>query len=730
MSTGHDMKRIDRLLADMSLEEKLGQLTMLATGAAVTGPTSTSAVAEQVRAGGVGHVLNLVGRDLICDLQRTALTESRLGVPLLFALDVLHGFHTLFPIPLAEAGTFDPELWEWTAREAAREAMADGLAMTFAPMLDVARDPRWGRCAEGPGEDPWLAAAIARAKVRGFQHAPRGAPFGLAAVAKHFLAYGAATAGRDYASVDVSARTLREVYSPPFAAAVEAGVAAVMPAFHDIAGEPLTASEALLKGWLRERLGFDGLIVSDYHAIAELIDHGVAADLTQAAALALNAGVDVDMMSDAYRRGLPEALARGLVQSAQIDAAVRRVLVLKERLGLFEDPYRERVKDPGGDLAVRRERRARARSVATRSLVLLKNERDVLPLLSSAATLAVLGPLADAPRQMRGPWWGAAEPDDAVSVLEGLRRALPASVLLSASGVSLEGEGTRLESEARGDFAAALEAVERADAVVLCLGEGAEMSGEAASRACPDLPGDQAAFADAVLERAARRASPVILVLFSGRPLIVPALMERADAVLAAWFPGCEAGNAIAEVLAGHASPSGRTAMSWPRAVGQIPVFFGQRPGGRPYAARQRFTSQYLDLPVGPLFAFGHGLGFGRCRLERLRVSAPTLRLEESLTVEVEVIHEAGRALEETLFLFVRDPVASVARPVLELKGFGKIRLAPGESGTLTLTLRGAELCFPGADLEPVFEPGRLEILVGPCADPARLLGTHIELVG
>ncbi|HLW24462.1 MAG TPA: glycoside hydrolase family 3 N-terminal domain-containing protein [Steroidobacteraceae bacterium] len=730
------MKRIDRLLADMTLEEKLGQLTMVATGAAVTGPTSTSAVAEQVRAGGVGHVLNLVGRPAISELQRTALEHSRLGVPLLFGLDILHGYHTLFPIPLAEAGTFDADLWQWTARTAAREAVADGLAMTFAPMLDVARDPRWGRCAEGPGEDPWLAAAMARAKVQGFQHAGSGKPLALAAVAKHFLAYGAATAGRDYASAEVSERTVREVYAPPFAAAVEAGVAAIMPAFHDLGGEPMTSSERLIRGLLRARLGFDGVIVSDYHAIAELIDHGVAVDLIEAAALALNAGVDIDMMSDAFRAGLPEALARGRVRMEQIEAAVRRVLVLKERLGLFEDPYREHVlarsgaaggSSGGGDTPAAAttpvEVRAGARQVATRSLVLLKNGRDVLPLQAAALrTLAVLGPLADARREMRGPWWGAAEPDDAVTVLEGMRRALPASEVLTAAGVSLDGA-------LREDLPAALEAAERADAVVLCLGEGTEMSGEAASRATPDLPGEQGAFASAVLERTARRGTPVIFVLFSGRPLLLGGFIERADAVLAAWFPGCEAGNAIADVLTGRSSPTGRTVMSWPRAAGQIPIFFGQRRGGRPTQAGERFTSRYLDLPAEPLFPFGHGLGFGCCRLERLRVSAPTLRREESLEVAVEVVHERGRAIEETLFLFVRDPVASVARPALELRGFGKIHLAPGESGTVTFTLRGRELCFLGPDLEPVYEAGTLEVLVGPCADASRLLATRIELI-
>src|ERR1700689_1892201 len=400
----HHMSRIEALIRDMTLVEKLGQLTMTAAGYAVTGPVIAGDSTDAIKAGTIGNLLNLFGAGHVHELQRIAIEQSRLGIPLVTSFEVIPGHRTLFPVPLAEAALFDPDAWALTARESAKEAAAEGLAMTFAPMLDVARDPRWGRSAEGPGEDPWLAARIAEAKVRGFQGTNLAAADALAAVAKHYCAYGAVTAGRDYASVDISDRTLHEVYLPAFAAAVASGVAAVMPAFNDLAGIPMTANGALLKGWLRERLGFDGVIVSDYNAVAELIHHGIAADLPHAAALALNAGVDIDMMGGAYRHGLPIALDRGWVASVDIDEAVRRVLTLKWRLGLFDDPYR-RGTDPETKEAIGVRRRL-ARAAAARSLVLLKNDANALP-LPGGVRVAVIGPLADAPRDMRGPWSAA-----------------------------------------------------------------------------------------------------------------------------------------------------------------------------------------------------------------------------------------------------------------------------------------------------------------------------------
>src|SRR3984957_2836555 len=416
------MNRIEALIGGMTLAEKLGQLTMTAAGYTVTGPVIAGDSTAAIKAGTIGNLLNMVGAAHVREMQRLAVEESRLGIPLLIGFDVVHGHRILFPIPLGEASLFDPETWTQTAREAAKEAAADGLAMTFAPMLDVARDPRWGRSAEGPGEDPWLGARIAEAKVRGFQAANLAAADSLAAVAKHFCAYGAVTAGRDYASVDISERTVREVYLPPFAAAVASGVTAVMPAFTDLAGVPVTANKALLRGWLRGRFGFKGVIISDYNAIAELMHHGIAADLAEAAAHALTAGVDIDMMADAYRRGLPVALERGLVTMAEIDESVRRVLTLKEQLGLFVDPYRRGAIPEHA--AARTHRRQLARAVGARAIVMLKNDGETLPLAGPLRRVAVIGPLADAPAEMRGPWWGAAGADGQVSVVAGWRGGL------------------------------------------------------------------------------------------------------------------------------------------------------------------------------------------------------------------------------------------------------------------------------------------------------------------
>ena len=712
------MNRIGALIAAMTLAEKLGQLTMTAAGYTVTGPVIAGDSTDAIRAGTIGSLLNLYGAGQVHEMQRLAVEESRLGIPLLIAFDVIHGHRTLFPVPLGEAALFDPAAWELTAREAATEAAVDGIAMAFAPMLDVSRDPRWGRTAEGPGEDPWLGAQIAAAKVRGFQGSDLAAAAALAAVAKHFCAYGPVTAGRDYASVDISERSVHEVHLPPFAAAIAAGAAGVMPAFTDLAGIPMTAHVGLLRGVLRGRLGFDGVIVSDYNAIAELMHHGVAADLAEAATLALKAGVDIDMMANAYRIGLPAALQRELVSMTEIDDAVRRVLTLKLRLGLFEQPYR---RGASADSAPALERRRRlAREIGARAVVMLKNDA-ALPLPGAMRRLAVIGPLADAADQMCGPWSLVGQPGTYVSVVAGLRSALPGAQVVHSPGVTIAGDDIS-------GIAGTLDICSAADAVILCVGEAAAMSGEAASRACLDLPGQQRRLALSVIDRAKALGKPVIAILFSGRPLAVPWLIERADAVLAAWFPGCEAGHSIADVITGQVSPSGRTPMSWPRAVGQIPIFFGQRPSGRPADPDNTYTSKYLDLPNEPLFPFGYGLSYGRFSLSNLRVAPHEVTISEQIEVRVDVANDGARAAEQTVFLFIHDRIASVARPLLELKGFGKIALRPGESGTVTLYIAAAELRFLGLELRPVFEPGEVEIMVGPCADRSLMLVQSIRL--
>ena len=709
------MRTVESLIEQMTLEEKIGQMTLVSAGWVVTGPKVSGDYMAQIRAGRIGAISNLWGAQETREVQRVAVEETRLGVPLMFVFDVIHGHRTLFPIPLAEAAAFDPELWQRTARAAATEAAADGLCLAFAPMLDVARDPRWGRIAESPGEDPWLAARFAEAKVRGFQGRDTAQPENLAATAKHLAGYGASTAGRDYASVDISERTFQEVYLPPFRAAVDAGVAAIMPAFQDLAGVPMTANAAVLRDLVRERWGFDGVMVSDHGAVAELMAHGVAGDLAEAAALALDAGIDIDLMGGAYAGGLPIALERGRVRMAQIDAAVRRVLQLKERLGLLDDPYRR----SDAALAARGEApRQLAREAARRSIVLLTNRDGVLPLPEGSRRIAVIGPLADARDDMQGPWAAAGRAAGMVTILEGLRAAMPSSEIAHARGVEIE-------AETPSDVAGALALARSAEVVLLCLGEARRMSGEAASRARPDLPGRQPELAQAVLGLG----KPVVVLLSSGRPLMVPWLFERAHAVLATWFLGSEAGHAIADVLGGRWNPTGRLPVSWPVDVGQIPIFYAQRPTGRPPDPAVHYSSKYLDLPVEPLFPFGHGLSYTRFTLSGLRTSASELRPGEAIAIECEVVNEGPAAGEETVLLFVRDPVASVARPLLELKGVAKIDLEPRRGGTVRFTLAAEDLAFLGLDLAPRLEPGVVELLVGRSAAHAQLLRTSVRLL-
>jgi beta-glucosidase len=715
-----DARRIETLIERMTLTEKLGQLTMMSASHTVTGPVISGHSTDDIRSGRIGNLLNLIGAGAAREMQRIAIEESRLAIPLLIGLDVIHGHRTLFPPPLAEAALFDAAAWALTAREAAREAAADGINMTFAPMLDVCRDPRWGRIVEGPGESPWVGRRLAEAKVRGFQDADLSAADSIAAVAKHFCAYGAVTAGREYASVDVSDRSLLEVHMPPFEAAVRAGVAAVMPAFTDLAGIPMTAHAGMLRGRLRRELGFEGVLISDYNAVAELIQHGVAADLIEAAALALAAGVDIDMVSGAYLQGLPLALERGLVSQAQIDESVRRVLALKARLGLFEDPYRRGA--AAESPAVIAERRRLAREIGARCMVLLTHRGDALPLGGNLRRVALIGPLADAAAEMRGPWWCAARAEDQISVLAGMRAAMPHTEILHASGVEITGED-------ESGIAAALRLCDGADTVLLCLGEAATMSGEAASRAHPGLPGRQRQLAEAVLQHAAARAIPVVAILFCGRPLIVPWLAERAAALLAAWFPGCEAGHSVADVLTGRRSPSGRTPITWPRAVGQIPLHFGQRSGGRPTDPAGPFSSRYIDESNDPLFPFGHGLTYGCFALSQLRVTPEWATASATVEVHVDVENRGSHRAEETVFLFTRRLKSPVAPPTLELHGVGRITLDPGARATLTLRLPVAELRALGPDLEPTLEPGTIEILVGQSADRASLLAGRLQVL-
>ena len=698
-----EVGRLQALVGRMTLEEKIGQLTMLTADFVITGPTLSANYTAEVRAGRCGSLLNLWGADTAHAMQRVALEESRLGIPLLLGFDVVHGHRTVFPVPLGEAATFDPVLWEATAAAAAREAAADGINMVFAPDLDVSRDPRWGRIVEGPGEDAYVASRFGEAKLRGFQGNDLADPARVVGTVKHFGAYGAVLAGRDYASAEVSERLLHEVYFPPFRAAIDAGAAAIMPSFNDLAGVPVTANTPLLRTLARERWGFDGLMVSDYNAITELLAHGVAADHAEAAALALNAGIDVDMMGDAYRQGLPVALERGLTTIERVDESVLRVLQLKARLGLFDQPMAR------GDAAVLdRERAANrplARTAAARSMVLLTNRDSVLP-LKPDARIGLIGPHADHAQDMLGPWFGAGRAEEAVTWAAGLKAALPNLTFY--------------------DGDSALLAAAESDVILLAIGESAAMSGEASARGEPVLPREQQPLVDMILAGG----KPVVAIVATGRPLIITDLIERAHAVLIAWHLGSESGNALADVVTGKTPPVGRLPISWPVSLGQVPIYFGRRPTGRPADPKLHYTSKYLDLPTEPLFPFGHGLGYTRFEWRAARVSPERAGPGGCFAVEADIANVGERDGEETAFLFTRDPVASTARPLLELRGFGRIALPAGGVGTVRFTLSVDDLGVPGAppDFAAVHEPGRVEVYVGPSADHTKLIQANITL--
>lgn len=716
-ATGAGHEVVEALLARMTLEEKLGQLSQFRGRGSDTGPRVPEGGEAQIRQGQVGSFLGVYGADYSRQMQRVAVEESRLGIPLLFAHDVIHGFRTTFPVPLAEAASFDLEAVENAARIAAVEATAHGLHWTFAPMVDVARDPRWGRIVEGAGEDPYLGSRMAEARVRGFQGTDLAAPDTMLATAKHFVAYGGAEGGRDYNTVDISERTLHEIYLPPFKAAVDAGVQSIMPAFNEIAGVPMHAHRPLIQGLLRGQWGFDGVLVSDYNAIQELMQHGVAATRTEAGILGLEAGVDIDMVSGIYLEDVAEAVRDGRLDEALVDASVRRVLNAKYRLGLFDDPYR--YSDPAREAAMTLTpaHREAARDMARKSFVLLKNDGDTLPLSKRLRTVAVIGPLADDRRQMLGNWAAAGRPEDAITPLEGIRAALGPDVrVLHAQGAQIDGDDTS-------GFDEAVRLARQADAVILMLGEDQEMSAEANNRTTLDLPGVQTRLAQAVQATG----KPVVAVLFGGRPLSVNWLHDNVPSILMAWFPGVEAGNALADVLFGDHAPSGKLPVTFPRNVGQVPIHYNHKNTGRPPDAKDKYTSKYLDVHWTPLYPFGHGLTYTGFRYDDLRVSTPRIGRGDAVDVEVTVTNTGRRAGDEVVQLYLRDDVASFTRPVKELRGFQRVTLQPGESRTLRFRLEPEAMALLDADLRPVVEPGTFTVFAG--GSSAETIETTFEVV-
>ncbi len=687
-------RRVDELLGKMTLDEKIGQMNQVFPFAAPK--------AEALRAGKIGSFITevdaLAGKgvapearaDTCNELQRIAVTESRLGIPLLFGRDVIHGYRTVFPIPLGQAAAWDPELVERAAAIAAAEASADGIKWTFAPMLDIARDPRWGRIAEGSGEDPHLGSALARAAVRGFQGDDFSAPDRLAACAKHYAGYGAAEGGRDYNFVDVSMRTLRDVYLPPFRAAVDAGVATVMSGFHDYQGVPVAANRELLTGVLRGEWGFQGFVVSDWNAVSELVAHGVAADDADAAALAARAGVDMDMVAEAYARTLADGVANGRVSMADVDLAARRILRVKFLAGLFDRPYTDPARARGVILAPAH--RALARRLAQESCVLLKNEAGILPLRDQFKRIAVFGPLAHATAELLGTWSLDGRGQDAASIADGVREAAP------------QGVEVIFPSSYADD--ALYRTLMGADAAVLVVGEHPRRSGEAASVSTLDLPAGQRQL----IESVADNGIPIVLVVLAGRPLAIKRAADMANAVLYAWHPGVEGGRAVADLLFGAAAPSGRLPATFPRATGQVPIYYAHRNTGRP-AAERGDSSRYIDLPITPLYPFGYGLGYTRFAYTNLRIVASR---DGEVEISADIANTGETAGTETAQLYVRDRVASVTRPVKELKGFQRVALGPGRSARAQFTLRREDLAFTGLDGRPVVEPGAFLAWVGP----------------
>ncbi len=711
-------ERVRDLVGRMTLEEKVGQLVQYSSRDDMTGPASASSITPLLRAGGIGSMLNVTGVEGTRKWQKLAVESSRLHVPLLFGLDVIHGYRTTFPIPLATAASWDLERIEHAERIAATEAAAVGVHWTFAPMVDIARDPRWGRIAESAGEDPFLGGAIARARVRGFQGTDLAAPDTILACAKHFAAYGAAQAGRDYFTTDVTERTLREVYLPPFHAAVDAGVGTLMAAFNDLDGTPCSANAFLLDRVLRGEWGFRGFVVSDWAGIAEMHEHGTAADLRDAASQAFRAGVDMDMESEAYGPHLAGLVRAGVVSEARLDAAVGAVLAAKARLGLLDDPYRYCDEAREKATLLRPDFLAAARDLARRSCVLLKNDRDVLPLKMADTKVALVGPLADSALHQLGAWHASGDPKNAVTVRAALAEIFPGGRLHYARGCEVRGDDTT-------GFAAARAAAEQADVIVAALGEDADQSGEATSRTSLDLSGPQAAL----LQMLHATGKPIVLLLMTGRPLTIEPIEPLADAILVAWHPGTMGGPAIADVLTGAYNPSGHLPVTWPRSVGQIPIFYAHKNSGRPAPLKEgdRYFSHYIDAPNAPQFPFGFGLSYTTFAFDQLRLSSGSLRADGApFGITVRVRNTGARDGETVVQLYLRDRVGSVTRPVRELKGFRKIALAVGEARDVEFQLGPADLAFWRADMTFGSEPGAFDVFVG--ADAAASLTASFKL--
>ncbi len=724
-SSNHQVEFIDSLMAVLTIEEKIGQLNLPTSDAFTTGQASSTNIAQKIKEGKVGGLFNIQGADKIREIQQIAVEESRNHIPLLFGMDVIHGYKTIFPIPLGLSCSWDMALIERSARIAANEVSADGISWTFSPMVDIARDPRWGRFAEGSGEDPYLGSEIAKAMVHGYQGDDLNDPTTIMSCVKHFALYGAVEAGREYNTTDMSRLRMYNEYLPPYKAAVEAGVGSVMTSFNDIDGVPASGNKWLLTTMLRDTWGFKGFVTSDYTSVNEMIDHGLG-DLQTVSALALKAGLDMDMVGEGFLTTLKKSLDEGIVTEKEIDLACRRILEAKYKLGLFEDPYRYCNAERAKKEVFSTEHRQEAREMAAQTLVLLKNNNNILP-LKKGGTIALVGPLADNKENMNGTWSVAGMTDKAITLKEGLeqvagdqvkivyaRGANIVSDSLLESRISIFGKTTHRDNRSESAMIQeALNAVKNADVIVAAVGEASEMSGESSSVTSIELPATQRRLLQALL----KTGKPLVMVLFTGRPLALKWEDENVPAILNVWFAGSEAGLAIADVLFGDVNPSGKLTATFPQNIGQVPIYYSHKNTGRPLEKGQwfqKFKSNYLDVSNEPLYPFGYGLSYTNFEYTDLKIDKTEIGENETITISATVKNIGKLKGKEVVQLYTHDMVASITRPVKELKGFWKIELEPGESQSVSFTLNSENLKFYDNDMNFISEPGEFKVFVGP----------------
>ncbi|MEQ9265728.1 MAG: beta-glucosidase BglX [Balneolaceae bacterium] len=722
--------KVDSLMNLMTLEEKLGQLNLPAAGDISTGLASSTGIIAKIKEGQVGGLFNIRGVERIREVQKVAVEESRLGIPLLFGMDVIHGYKTVFPIPLGLSCSWDMEAIERSARIAAEEATADGIAWTFSPMVDLSRDPRWGRIAESGGEDPYLNSEIAKAMVHGYQGDDLSKENTMMACVKHFALYGASESGKDYNTVDMSRLTMYNVYFPPYKAAIDAGVGSVMASFNEVDGIPATGNKWLMNHVLRNEWGFDGFTLSDYTGINEMIDHGMG-DLQAVSSLALKAGIDMDMVGEGFLTTLKKSLDEGKISEEDIEEAARRILTAKFKLGLFDEPYRYAQPERAQKEVYTEGNRKEARKIAAESMVLLKNEDDILP-LKKEGTIAIIGPMGNNRENMQGTWSVAGDHQKSISLLEGVKEVAGEDVkVLYAKGAnfvsdpelearfSIFGKNTYRDNRPEEEILAeALEIAKQADVIIAAVGEASEMSGESSSRTDIEIPESQRKLLKALLETG----KPVAMVLFTGRPLALTWEAEHMPSILNAWFAGSEAGYAIADVLFGDINPSGKLSTTFPQNVGQIPIYYAHKNTGRPLNGEwfQKFRSNYLDVSNEPLYPFGFGLSYSQFKYGELILSKKDLSGDEKLEVSIDITNESEVDGKEVVQLYIRDLVGTITRPVKELKGFQKVFIPASETVSVSFEVSTNDLKFYNYDLDKMdqsmiydWEPGEFEIMVG-----------------